>query len=147
MSTILWYRFNNRILSCLHVAGRPGVGQRAWLNHSGRAPAACRGRSLPGSGWTSPPLRCRSTSPPLLFRCLPSTISFPSLSWAFMFVLTCPDATYAFFPIQPTKRQGFLRSISMPVETTHLQSPPRDFFDARRPVLQRQPSITQTIKR
>lgn len=46
------------------------------------------------------------------------------------------------------KRQGFLRSISMPVETTHLPSPPRDFFyDSRRPVLQRQSSITQTIKR
>lgn len=59
----------------------------------------------------------------------------------------CPDASYASFPVQPVKRQGFLRSISMPVETTHLQSPPRDFFDTRRPVLQRQPSITQTIKR
>ncbi|XP_077383395.1 inactive rhomboid protein 1 isoform X3 [Festucalex cinctus] len=49
--------------------------------------------------------------------------------------------------VQPIKRQGFLRSISMPVETSHLQSPPRDFFDSRRPVLQRQSSITQTIKR
>ncbi|KAI4822144.1 hypothetical protein KUCAC02_007706 [Chaenocephalus aceratus] len=48
--------------------------------------------------------------------------------------------------VQPVKRQGFLRSISMPVETSHLQSPPRDFFDTRRPVLQRQSSITQTIK-
>uniref|UniRef100_A0A8C4P082 Inactive rhomboid protein n=1 Tax=Dicentrarchus labrax TaxID=13489 RepID=A0A8C4P082_DICLA len=47
----------------------------------------------------------------------------------------------------PTFRQGFLRSISMPVETSHLQSPPRDLFDTRRPVLQRQSSITQTIKR
>uniref|UniRef100_A0A096LUH3 Inactive rhomboid protein n=1 Tax=Poecilia formosa TaxID=48698 RepID=A0A096LUH3_POEFO len=34
----------------------------------------------------------------------------------------------------------------MPVETSHLQSPPRDIFDTRRPVLQRQSSITQTIK-
>lgn len=40
------------------VAGRPGVGQRTWLNHGGRAPAACRGRSLPGSDWTFPRLRC-----------------------------------------------------------------------------------------
>lgn len=124
------------------------MGQRTWLNHSGRAPAACRGRSLPGSDWTFPRLRCPSTSPPLLFRCLSSRVSFPSVECAFVFVLTCPDATaFASFPIQPTKRQGFLRSISMPVETTHLQSPPRDFFDTRRPVLQRQPSITQTIKR
>ncbi|XP_015227596.1 PREDICTED: inactive rhomboid protein 1 isoform X1 [Cyprinodon variegatus] len=48
--------------------------------------------------------------------------------------------------VQPVRRQGFLRSISMPVETSHLQSPPRDIFDTRRPVLQRQSSITQTIK-
>lgn len=64
-----------------------------------------------------------------------------------MSLYLCPDPSYASFPVQPVKRQGFLRSISMPVETTHLQSPPRDFFDTRRPVLQRQPSITQTIKR
>ncbi|KAG9334804.1 hypothetical protein JZ751_006553 [Albula glossodonta] len=49
-------------------------------------------------------------------------------------------------PTQPVKRQGFLRSISMPVENTHLASPPCDLHDLRRPVLQRQPSITQTIK-
>ncbi|KAI1896024.1 hypothetical protein AGOR_G00090540 [Albula goreensis] len=48
--------------------------------------------------------------------------------------------------IQPVKRQGFLRSISMPVENTHLASRPCDLHDLRRPVLQRQPSITQTIK-
>uniref|UniRef100_A0A3P8X1L1 Uncharacterized protein n=1 Tax=Cynoglossus semilaevis TaxID=244447 RepID=A0A3P8X1L1_CYNSE len=50
------------------------------------------------------------------------------------------------FVQQPIKRQGFLRSISMPVEPSHFQAPPRDFFDTRRPVLQRQSSITQTIK-
>uniref|UniRef100_A0A3Q2SRA0 Inactive rhomboid protein n=1 Tax=Fundulus heteroclitus TaxID=8078 RepID=A0A3Q2SRA0_FUNHE len=49
--------------------------------------------------------------------------------------------------VQPVRRQGFLRSISMPVESSHLQSPPRDIFETRRPVLQRQSSITQTIKR
>lgn len=54
---------------CLSAAGRPGVGQRTWLNHGGRAPAACRGRSLPGSDWTFPRLRCHWTSLPLLFRC------------------------------------------------------------------------------
>ncbi|XP_041942494.1 inactive rhomboid protein 1 isoform X3 [Alosa sapidissima] len=48
--------------------------------------------------------------------------------------------------VQPVKRQGFLRSISMPVETSHLPSPPRDLFDPRRAPLQRQSSITQTIK-
>ncbi|XP_061081155.1 inactive rhomboid protein 1-like isoform X2 [Conger conger] len=42
------------------------------------------------------------------------------------------------------KRQAFLRSVSMPVEGTRFQSPP---FDPRRPALQRQTSITQTIKR
>ncbi|KAG5832172.1 hypothetical protein ANANG_G00288280 [Anguilla anguilla] len=42
------------------------------------------------------------------------------------------------------KRQAFLRSVSMPVESTRFQSPP---FDPRRPALQRQASITQTIKR
>uniref|UniRef100_W5MLS5 Inactive rhomboid protein n=2 Tax=Lepisosteus oculatus TaxID=7918 RepID=W5MLS5_LEPOC len=46
--------------------------------------------------------------------------------------------------VQPFKRQGFLRSISMPAETTRLSSPPGD---PRRPALQRQPSITQSIKR
>ncbi|XP_015215862.1 inactive rhomboid protein 1 isoform X3 [Lepisosteus oculatus] len=45
--------------------------------------------------------------------------------------------------VQPFKRQGFLRSISMPAETTRLSSPPGD---PRRPALQRQPSITQSIK-
>uniref|UniRef100_A0A8B9HCV8 Inactive rhomboid protein n=1 Tax=Astyanax mexicanus TaxID=7994 RepID=A0A8B9HCV8_ASTMX len=49
--------------------------------------------------------------------------------------------------LNPMKRQGFLRSVSMPVETSHLASPPRDLFDPRRPPLQRQASITQTIKR
>ncbi|KAJ8413638.1 hypothetical protein AAFF_G00081450 [Aldrovandia affinis] len=49
--------------------------------------------------------------------------------------------------IQPVKRQGFLRSISMPVENTHLSSLAYDPRDLRRPALQRQPSITQTIKR
>ncbi|KAG7491836.1 hypothetical protein MATL_G00008410 [Megalops atlanticus] len=51
--------------------------------------------------------------------------------------------------IQPVKRQGFLRSISMPADNTHLGSPacePRELRELRRPVLQRQPSITQTIK-
>ncbi|XP_066544932.1 inactive rhomboid protein 1 isoform X1 [Amia ocellicauda] len=46
--------------------------------------------------------------------------------------------------VQPFKRQGFLRSISMPAENTRLPSP---YGDPRRPPLQRQPSITQTIKR
>ncbi|XP_031420721.1 inactive rhomboid protein 1 isoform X1 [Clupea harengus] len=48
--------------------------------------------------------------------------------------------------VQPVKRQGFLRSISMPVETSHMPSPARDLFDPRRAPLQRQSSITQTIK-
>uniref|UniRef100_A0A8K9VBY2 Inactive rhomboid protein n=1 Tax=Oncorhynchus mykiss TaxID=8022 RepID=A0A8K9VBY2_ONCMY len=34
----------------------------------------------------------------------------------------------------------------MPVEPSHLRSPPRDLFDPRRPPLLRQSSITQTIK-
>ncbi|KAJ8387132.1 hypothetical protein AAFF_G00160720 [Aldrovandia affinis] len=41
------------------------------------------------------------------------------------------------------KRQAFLRSVSMPVENTRFHSPP---FDPRRPALQHQTSITQTIK-
>ncbi|MBN3276838.1 RHDF1 protein, partial [Polyodon spathula] len=45
--------------------------------------------------------------------------------------------------VQPFKRQGFLRSISMPAENTHLHSPPNE---TRRPPLQRQTSITQNIK-
>ncbi|XP_036409259.1 inactive rhomboid protein 1 [Megalops cyprinoides] len=51
---------------------------------------------------------------------------------------------------QPVKRHGFLRSISMPVESTRFHSSafdPRDLRDPRRPALQRQPSITQTIRR
>uniref|UniRef100_A0A3B1JEN4 Uncharacterized protein n=1 Tax=Astyanax mexicanus TaxID=7994 RepID=A0A3B1JEN4_ASTMX len=61
--------------------------------------------------------------------------------------LTIP-AAQASLDEPPTfiQRQGFLRSVSMPVETSHLVSPPRDLFDPRRPPLQRQASITQTIK-
>ncbi|NWI10237.1 RHDF1 protein, partial [Crypturellus soui] len=47
-------------------------------------------------------------------------------------------------PSVPTKRQGFLRSVSMPAENTRVPSLPNE---ARRPVLQRQTSITQTIRR
>lgn len=49
--------------------------------------------------------------------------------------------------LQPVKRHGFHRSVSMPVENSHLPSPPRDLFDPRRAAFQRQSSITQTIKR
>ncbi|XP_033887214.2 inactive rhomboid protein 1 isoform X1 [Acipenser ruthenus] len=45
--------------------------------------------------------------------------------------------------VQPFQRQGFLRSISMPDENTRLPSPPNE---TRQPPLQRQTSITQTIK-
>ncbi|KTF75512.1 hypothetical protein cypCar_00018718 [Cyprinus carpio] len=55
------------------------------------------------------------------------------------------DEAPAFIP--PVKRHGFHRSISMPVETSHLPSPPRDIFDPHRAAFQRQSSITQTIKR
>ncbi|NXI56563.1 RHDF1 protein, partial [Chloroceryle aenea] len=47
-------------------------------------------------------------------------------------------------PVQPTRRQAFLRSVSMPTDNTRVPSLP---YEARRPVLQRQTSITQTIKR
>ncbi|XP_022372757.1 inactive rhomboid protein 1 isoform X2 [Enhydra lutris kenyoni] len=45
---------------------------------------------------------------------------------------------------QPLRRQAFLRSVSMPAETARVPSPHRE---PRRPVLQRQTSITQTIRR
>ncbi|XP_047389391.1 inactive rhomboid protein 1 isoform X2 [Sciurus carolinensis] len=45
--------------------------------------------------------------------------------------------------LQPLKRQTFLRSVSMPAETAHVPSP---HHEPRRPVLQRQTSITQTIR-
>ncbi|XP_062999442.1 inactive rhomboid protein 1 isoform X2 [Elgaria multicarinata webbii] len=46
---------------------------------------------------------------------------------------------------QPAKRQAFLRSVSMPAENApRLPSP---YGEVRRPVLQRQMSITQTIRR
>lgn len=45
---------------------------------------------------------------------------------------------------QPLRRQAFLRSVSMPAETAHVPSP---YYEPRRPVLQRQTSITQTIRR
>ncbi|NWR65716.1 RHDF1 protein, partial [Bucorvus abyssinicus] len=46
---------------------------------------------------------------------------------------------------QPSmRRQAFLRSVSMPAENTRVPSLPNE---VRRPVLQRQTSITQTIKR
>ncbi|XP_055097606.1 inactive rhomboid protein 1 isoform X3 [Symphalangus syndactylus] len=46
--------------------------------------------------------------------------------------------------LQPLRRQAFLRSVSMPAETAHISSP---HHELRRPVLQRQTSITQTIRR
>uniref|UniRef100_A0ABI7WM16 Inactive rhomboid protein n=1 Tax=Felis catus TaxID=9685 RepID=A0ABI7WM16_FELCA len=46
--------------------------------------------------------------------------------------------------LQPLRRQAFLRSVSMPAETAHIPSP---HHEVRRPVLQRQTSITQTIRR
>ncbi|XP_011891210.1 PREDICTED: inactive rhomboid protein 1 isoform X1 [Cercocebus atys] len=45
---------------------------------------------------------------------------------------------------QPLRRQAFLRSVSMPAETAHISSP---HHELRRSVLQRQTSITQTIRR
>uniref|UniRef100_A0A8C8XG60 Inactive rhomboid protein 1 n=1 Tax=Panthera leo TaxID=9689 RepID=A0A8C8XG60_PANLE len=45
--------------------------------------------------------------------------------------------------LQPLRRQAFLRSVSMPAETAHIPSP---HHEVRRPVLQRQTSITQTIR-
>lgn len=45
---------------------------------------------------------------------------------------------------QPLRRQAFLRSVSMPAETAYVPSP---YHEPRRPVLQRQISITQTIRR
>ncbi|XP_047006698.1 inactive rhomboid protein 1 isoform X1 [Ictalurus punctatus] len=48
--------------------------------------------------------------------------------------------------VQPVRRQGFLRSVSMPVETSHFATPQHDPFEHRRPPLQHQTSITQTIK-
>ncbi|KAM9179216.1 inactive rhomboid protein 1 isoform 3-T4 [Mergus octosetaceus] len=47
-------------------------------------------------------------------------------------------------PVQPTRRQAFLRSVSMPADNSRVPSLPNE---VRRPVLQRQTSITQTIKR
>ncbi|KAM4631722.1 inactive rhomboid protein 1 [Discoglossus pictus] len=46
--------------------------------------------------------------------------------------------------VPPFKRQTFLRSVSMPAENTRIPSPPNE---QKRPILQRQTSITQTIKR
>lgn len=46
--------------------------------------------------------------------------------------------------LQPLRRQAFLRSVSMPAETAHISSP---HHELRRSVLQRQTSITQTIRR
>ncbi|KFO34796.1 Inactive rhomboid protein 1 [Fukomys damarensis] len=46
--------------------------------------------------------------------------------------------------LQPLRCQAFLRSVSMPAETARVPSPYRE---PRRPVLQRQMSITQTIRR
>ncbi|XP_044289304.1 inactive rhomboid protein 1 isoform X2 [Varanus komodoensis] len=46
--------------------------------------------------------------------------------------------------VQPSKRQAFLRSVSMPTESACLPSP---HHEAWRPFLQRQLSITQTIRR
>ncbi|XP_023664950.2 inactive rhomboid protein 1 isoform X1 [Paramormyrops kingsleyae] len=47
---------------------------------------------------------------------------------------------------QPAKPQSFLRSLSVPAESAHVNSPYHDPRELRRNPLQRQPSITQTIK-
>ena len=49
--------------------------------------------------------------------------------------------------VQPVKRGAFSRSASMPAEHTHHGYPAYEPADPRRPPLQRQASITQTIKR
>uniref|UniRef100_A0A452FK07 Inactive rhomboid protein n=1 Tax=Capra hircus TaxID=9925 RepID=A0A452FK07_CAPHI len=46
--------------------------------------------------------------------------------------------------LQPLRRQAFLRSVSMPAEPARVPSPHQE---PRRPALQRQMSITQTIRR
>ncbi|XP_012867134.1 PREDICTED: inactive rhomboid protein 1 isoform X1 [Dipodomys ordii] len=46
--------------------------------------------------------------------------------------------------LQPLRRQVYLRSVSMPAETAHV---PPLYPEPRRPALQRQTSITQTIRR
>ncbi|CDR18380.1 unnamed protein product, partial [Oncorhynchus mykiss] len=48
--------------------------------------------------------------------------------------------------IQPVKRQGFLHSVSMPCEITQSGIATFDPSNYLRPPLQRQPSITETIK-
>ncbi|KAM4814335.1 inactive rhomboid protein 1 isoform 1-T2 [Urocitellus parryii] len=56
----------------------------------------------------------------------------------------CPIQTPHCDPVaQPLRCQTFLRSVSMPAETAHVPSP---HHEPRRPVLQRQTSITQTIR-
>lgn len=55
-------------------------------------------------------------------------------------VITTEEPTF----LQHFKRQSYLRSVSMPVENTRIPSPPNE---QKRPILQRQTSITQTIKR
>ncbi|XP_049758820.1 inactive rhomboid protein 1 isoform X9 [Elephas maximus indicus] len=55
-----------------------------------------------------------------------------------------PPATEESSYLQPLRRQVFLRSVSMPAETVRVPSPHPEL---RRPVLQRQTSITQTIRR
>ncbi|XP_041062121.1 inactive rhomboid protein 1-like isoform X6 [Carcharodon carcharias] len=47
-------------------------------------------------------------------------------------------------PAKPSRHQPYLRSVSMPPESTRISSPPNEH---RRPTFQRQTSITQTIKR
>uniref|UniRef100_A0A8C0ZS48 Inactive rhomboid protein n=1 Tax=Castor canadensis TaxID=51338 RepID=A0A8C0ZS48_CASCN len=54
-----------------------------------------------------------------------------------------PPATEEPSFLQPLRRQAFLRSVSMPAETVRVPSP---HHEPRRPVLQRQTSITQTIR-
>ncbi|XP_032281686.1 inactive rhomboid protein 1 isoform X2 [Phoca vitulina] len=55
-----------------------------------------------------------------------------------------PPATEEPGFFQPLRRQAFLRSVSMPAETAHV---PASHHELRRPPLQRQMSITQTIRR
>uniref|UniRef100_A0A8C8ZJQ6 Inactive rhomboid protein 1 n=1 Tax=Prolemur simus TaxID=1328070 RepID=A0A8C8ZJQ6_PROSS len=54
-----------------------------------------------------------------------------------------PPATEEPSFLQPLRRQAFLRSVSMPAETARVPSP---HPEPRRPALQRQTSITQTIR-
>ncbi|XP_047570155.1 inactive rhomboid protein 1 isoform X7 [Lutra lutra] len=106
-------------------------------------PSGPRGPPRPGAGGGGP--SCPSGAMSEARRDSTSSLQRKKPPWLRLDIpAAAPPAAEEPGFFQPLRRQAFLRSVSMPAETARVPSPHRE---PRRPVLQRQTSITQTIRR